>query len=134
MLTDEQIAKIASTPCAVVGSYVHTFARSIEAAATEPLLERIAQKQSRIDQLLQEVAAGADAEATQRERIAGLERQLEQAQKDAARYRWLRDSKIEDDAQEWLCAGVFDMGGVVEIDGEALDQAIDAAIQSKVKP
>ena len=31
-LTDEQIAKIASTPCAVVGSYVHTFARAIEAA------------------------------------------------------------------------------------------------------
>ena len=31
-LTDEQIAKIASTPAAVVGSYVHTFARAIEAA------------------------------------------------------------------------------------------------------
>lgn len=31
-LTDEQIATIASTPCAVVGSYVHTFARAIEAA------------------------------------------------------------------------------------------------------
>ena len=31
-LTDEEIAKIASTPCAVVGSYVHTFARAIEAA------------------------------------------------------------------------------------------------------
>jgi hypothetical protein len=53
MLTDEQIAKIASTPCAVVGSYVHTFARAIESAATAPLLER----------------------------IAGLERQLEQAVK-----------------------------------------------------
>ena len=31
-LTDEEIAKIASTPAAVVGSYVHTFARAIEAA------------------------------------------------------------------------------------------------------
>jgi hypothetical protein len=31
-LTDEEISKIASTPCAVVGSYVHTFARAIEAA------------------------------------------------------------------------------------------------------
>lgn len=31
-LTDEEIAKIASTPCAVVGSYVHTFARAVEAA------------------------------------------------------------------------------------------------------
>jgi len=31
-LTDEQIAEIASTPAAIVGSYVHTFARAIEAA------------------------------------------------------------------------------------------------------
>ena len=31
-LTDEEIAAIASTPCAVVGSYVHTFARAIERA------------------------------------------------------------------------------------------------------
>lgn len=31
-LTDERIAEIASTPCAVVGSYVHTFARAIERA------------------------------------------------------------------------------------------------------
>jgi hypothetical protein len=31
-LTDEQIATIASTPCAVVGSYVHAFARAVERA------------------------------------------------------------------------------------------------------
>lgn len=31
-LSDARIAEIASTPCAVVGSYVHTFARAIEAA------------------------------------------------------------------------------------------------------
>ena len=31
-LTDEEIAAIASKPCAVVGSYVHTFARAIERA------------------------------------------------------------------------------------------------------
>ena len=31
-LTYEQIAEIASTPAAIVGSYVHTFARAIEAA------------------------------------------------------------------------------------------------------
>jgi hypothetical protein len=31
-LTDEQIAQIASTPCAVVGSYVYDFARAIERA------------------------------------------------------------------------------------------------------
>jgi len=31
-LTDEESAKIASTPAAVVGSYVHTFARAIERA------------------------------------------------------------------------------------------------------
>ena len=31
-LTDEEIAEIAATPCAVAGSYVHTFARAIERA------------------------------------------------------------------------------------------------------
>ena len=31
-LTDKEIAAIASTPCAVVGSYVHTFARALERA------------------------------------------------------------------------------------------------------
>lgn len=31
MLSDADIARIASTPCAVAGSYVHTFARAIEA-------------------------------------------------------------------------------------------------------
>ena len=34
-LTDEQIAEIAATPCAVAGSYVHTFARAIEAKLRE---------------------------------------------------------------------------------------------------
>ena len=35
LLTDEEIAEIASTPCAVVGSYVHTFARAIEQAVRQ---------------------------------------------------------------------------------------------------
>ena len=30
-LSDADIARIAATPCAVAGSYVHTFARAIEA-------------------------------------------------------------------------------------------------------
>ena len=34
-LTDDRIALIASTPCAVVGSYVHAFARDIERACAE---------------------------------------------------------------------------------------------------
>lgn len=34
-LTEEQIAEIAATPCAVAGSYVHTFARAIEAKLRE---------------------------------------------------------------------------------------------------
>jgi hypothetical protein len=54
------------------------FARAIEAAASAPLIERIAQKQARIDQLIQEVAAGADVEAKQRGRIAELEAKLAQ--------------------------------------------------------
>lgn len=31
-LTDEQITEIAATPAAIPGSYVHSFARAIEAA------------------------------------------------------------------------------------------------------
>ena len=40
ILTDDEISKIASTPCAVVGSYVHTFARAIEAAVLAKLREQ----------------------------------------------------------------------------------------------
>lgn len=36
-LTDSEIANIASTPCAIVGSYVHTFARAIEQAVRAKL-------------------------------------------------------------------------------------------------
>lgn len=57
-----------------------------------------------------------------------LKRMVEELERDAARYRWLRDSKIEDDAQEWICVGLFDIGGVSEIDGAELDAAIDAAM------
>jgi len=34
-LTDEEIAEIAATPCAVVGSYVHAFARALETKLKE---------------------------------------------------------------------------------------------------
>lgn len=34
-LTDEDILEIASTPCAILGSYVHSFARAIEAKLKE---------------------------------------------------------------------------------------------------
>jgi hypothetical protein len=79
-LTDEQLLKLYSD--AFVGEGKTFFAgglsglRAIESAATAPLLERI-------KGLLQEVAKGADVEAEQRSRIADLERQLEQARKDA---------------------------------------------------
>lgn len=59
--------------------------------------------------------------------LRDLATQVESLQADAERYRWLRDSKIDDDAQEWLCVGVFDMCGVSEIDGSELDAAIDEA-------
>ena len=83
-MTDEQIFEIADP----FGSFEYgdaqghkrvAYARAIEAASVAPLLERITQKQDRIDQLIQEVAAGADAEAAQRDRIAALEAKLAQA-------------------------------------------------------
>jgi hypothetical protein len=48
--------------------------------------------------------------------------------KDAARYRWLRDCVIPDEAQEWICAGKFDDFGVDGLKGQELDAAIDKAV------
>ena len=80
MLTDQTISdewrKASSEDDSWMPQIHERFARAIEAAATAPLLERIAQKQARIDQLVQEVAAGADAEAAQRERIAEQEKEI----------------------------------------------------------
>ena len=89
-MTDEQITKLWNKHSHTLGGWDYggtevmyeggfeESARAIEAEATAPLLERIAQKQARIDQLIQEVAAGADVEAAQRERIAALEAKLAQ--------------------------------------------------------
>jgi len=40
VLTDAEIATIASTPAAVIGSYVHTFARAIEQAVLAKRAEK----------------------------------------------------------------------------------------------
>lgn len=90
MLTDEQIeaiykqetgALIDDSPWALVD-----FSRAIEAAATEPLLQRIAE--------LEEMNAQLREQNTEVDKTcAELERQLEEARKDAERYRWLRESK-----------------------------------------
>lgn len=53
-------------------------------------------------------------------RIADLERQLAEAQKDAERYRWLRQAGWIDDA-------IMDANDICDDDPESLDAAIDRA-------
>lgn len=50
---------------------------------------------------------------------------------DAARYRWLRQHDIPDDAQDWISAGKFDDFGVDGLHGKELDDAIDAAMKGE---
>ncbi len=62
-------------------------------------------------------------------RVAELEREVAEVKRDAERYRWLRDSKIADDADRWICAHECTVHEVAELDGERLDAAIDRALQ-----
>lgn len=112
MLTDEQIdearetarktyrhsqAQIRGQQFTVSDDPEWHFACAIEAAATEPLLQRIAE----------------------------LERQLEEARKDAERYRWLREYYSPE------CSGRYmtDIDRGWYGDGIDLDAAIDADMQ-----
>jgi hypothetical protein len=96
-------------------------------AGRAPLLEQL-------DNASKEIARIRSESATQSERIAELERQLEQAQKDAERYQWLRNEA------QWLYN--VPQAIIWRTDGHAqeicsedeLDEAVDAAIQSKEKP
>ena len=68
---------------------------------------------------------------------ARLEKFLINAQKDAVRYRWLRERPVEDctapriEVNSWTCNvnddGVYDSGTVLA--GDALDAAIDAEME-----
>ena len=85
--------------------------------------------QANIEYWQKDSAAAWDKCEDRRLEATALQARVEQLEKDAARYRWLRDSPIADDQQEWLCVGLFDMGGTVEVDGAELDAAIDAAMR-----
>lgn len=95
-LTDEQIANIASTPCAVVGSYVHTFARAIESAAC-------AERDARIAELEAMLRAEADARRAEINARLELERQLAEA----------RNQALEDAANLFLSQDRFSAAGLI---------------------
>lgn len=60
--------------------------------------------------------------------VERLRAELAETRLDAERYRWLRDSKIADDADRWICAHECTLHEVAELDGERLDAAIDRAL------
>jgi hypothetical protein len=65
------------------------------------------------------------------ERIAELERQLEQARKDEARYQWLTADHPKHDTR----VKVYEIARNLNMNRKGhIDAAIDAAIQSKEKP
>lgn len=70
-------------------------ARAIESAATAPLLARIAELDRSLDVIAQNTEAQAHAslqrEIELTEKVEKLTLELEEARKDAERYRWLRD-------------------------------------------
>lgn len=101
-LTDEQISAFAkqamdaNSPIAnFVELDIYEFARAIEVAATAPLLERIAQ----------------------------LERELDEARKDAERYRCLKQKR-----PVLLLTGFFG-NGCINCTLDEVDAAIDAAMK-----
>jgi hypothetical protein len=119
-LTDEQIAsRIWKHNFPPSGGFA--FARDIESAATAPLLEQIKELERDCDMFERN---WNEAMATHRN-IADLERQLEQASKDAERYRWLR---VQDD-DDFCFAVVKNPHFDVYAPGDELDAAIDAAIK-----
>lgn len=94
---------------------------AIEAAATEPLLQRIAE--------LEEMNAQLREQNTEVDKAcAELERQLEEAREDAERYRWLRD--LDEDPVLSLAAQYTDMNGSATSISQRIDAAIDAAMQN----
>lgn len=103
MLTDQEIA---SAECAHLSAHAQfvgagevwiegasDFARAIEAAATAPLLARIAELDRSLDVMAQNTEAQAHAslqrEIELAEKVEKLTLQLEEARKDAERWNWL---------------------------------------------
>lgn len=107
-LTDEQINTIAAPLSWVNMNYSEEqkkFARAIESAATDPLLQRIAHLEATAS--ANYGRGHADAHSMLSERIAELERQLEEARKqmEAQKDEWLsweaKRRELEADAGRW---------------------------------
>jgi hypothetical protein len=133
MLTDEQIKAVLDLASQVEQDgtlaldAICAELKAIESAATAPLLERIAELERKSDQDEATMLWQAGEISKHLDRIAGLERQLEQAKKDADRFQWLCGfSSVTMPELTW--------GRRAGIPKNKLDAAIDAAIQAEVKP
>lgn len=128
-LTDEQIRKLQAIENLDILNCQYEpykFARAIESAATEPLLQRIAELEKECSEWKNDAINGLNA-AYLRGRVKELERQLEEARKDAERYRWLRRWKGQEHEPPFTVQHELD--GTLW--GGDLDAAIDAAMKEQ---
>jgi ribosomal protein S15P/S13E len=128
MLTDEQKQQIHNDTGAG-----HALICLVETAATAPLLEHIEELEKDRDyceQSWNEAMATHENIASLKEQIAALTAQLEEADKDAARYQWLKEYYSPESNPRYM--GELDRAFLG--DGSGLDAAIDAAIAAQEKP
>jgi hypothetical protein len=125
-LSDERIEEVAGWFQSEVDHEVQFDCRAFAHAITDPLLAEIAE--------LEKHLAGAQEQAGDYQRMANemeqetiaLRTQLAEAQKDVARYRWLRGDDVADEAEIFARSNVYN-GNY----GDDLDREIDAALTPK---
>lgn len=108
MLSDEQIKHFQRVNCVYPGT-----TRAIEAAATEPLLKRIAELEQELAENVRLNGIGSEREAALMSKAERLERELETVRKDAERLDWMifysaqirHTSDAEYCRVEWSCEG-----------------------------
>ena len=134
MLTEDRIINIRKSQQGRYGSSGTTpyadsiqFARAIESAACAERDKRIAELERKSDQDDETILWQAKEIADKIDRVAELERQLEEARKDAERYRWLRDTSNPDDSRHMIALHINDQQEDASLSG--IDAAIDAAMQ-----
>jgi len=113
-------------------------ASASEAAACAERDKRIAELEAERDQWKDDAINGGNAQYLG-EKVAELERQLEESRKDAERYRWLKDrERWASVVVDFDCSSVYERHRVVwhcedgwsTAEGQSIDEAIDAAIRA----
>ena len=131
-LTDEQIDSLFSEWLYIAPGRTYEehrpVARAIESAATEPLLQRIAELEQRNRDLYEDVQRFKKHALNEKAARLELERQLEEARKDAERYQSIVSACESDGFGYWLPEICLKEGPVPPSKDEC-DSTIDAALQ-----